>query len=102
MALSIGFKIFSCLPSCYSSYGAWTLTPVGLSPTVHASLRWTHTFPGTNAFKSRETDFTVCVVLLSSPDFKAAILSQHNPLTRTSHLLHRRRVCWIPQSGDTP
>ena len=30
------------LPSCYSSYGAWTLTPVGLSPTVHASLRWTH------------------------------------------------------------
>ena len=32
------------LPSCYSSYGAWTLTPVGLSPTVHASLRWTHTY----------------------------------------------------------
>src|SRR5664280_2025027 len=32
------------LPSCYSSYGAWTFTPVGLSPTVHASLRWTHAF----------------------------------------------------------
>src|ERR1039457_3456743 len=32
------------LPSCYSSYGAWTLTPVGLAPTDHASLRWTHTF----------------------------------------------------------
>ena len=31
------------LPSCYSSYGAWTLTPVGLAPTDHASLRWTHT-----------------------------------------------------------
>ena len=44
MALSIGFRILSFLPSCYSSYGAWTLTPVGLSPTVHASLRWTHTF----------------------------------------------------------
>src|SRR6202011_5010511 len=44
MASSIGFRIFSFLPSCYSSYGAWTLTPVGLSPTVHASLRWTHTF----------------------------------------------------------
>ena len=29
-------------PSCYSSYGAWTLTPVGLAPTDHASLRWTH------------------------------------------------------------
>src|SRR5260370_25396738 len=44
MASSIGFRIFSFLPSCYSSYGAWTFTPVGLSPTVHASLRWTHTF----------------------------------------------------------
>src|ERR1022692_4217465 len=43
MASSIGFRILSCLPSCYSSYGAWTLTPVGLAPTDHASLRWTHT-----------------------------------------------------------
>src|SRR6202167_3740983 len=42
MALSIGFRMLSFLPSCYSSYGAWTLTPVGLPPTVHASLRWTH------------------------------------------------------------
>ncbi len=33
------------LPSCYSSYGAWTLSPVGLAPTDHASLRWTHRFP---------------------------------------------------------
>src|SRR5258707_9907186 len=44
MVLSIGLRILSFLPSCYSSYGAWTLTPVGLSPTVHASLRWTHTY----------------------------------------------------------
>src|SRR5271163_552723 len=44
MASSIGFRILSFLPSCHSSYGAWTLAPVGLSPTVHASLRWTHTF----------------------------------------------------------
>jgi hypothetical protein len=43
MASSIGFRIFSYLPSCYSSYGAWTFTPVGLAPTDHASLRWTHT-----------------------------------------------------------
>jgi hypothetical protein len=46
MASSIGFRIFSFHPSCYSSYGAWTLTPVGLAPTVHASLRWTHRFRG--------------------------------------------------------
>ena len=24
--------------------GAWTFTPVGLAPTDHASLRWTHTY----------------------------------------------------------
>jgi hypothetical protein len=29
---------------CNPSYGALTSTPVGLSPTEHASLRWTH-FP---------------------------------------------------------
>ena len=28
--------------SCYPSYGVPTLTPVGLSPTGRASLRWTH------------------------------------------------------------
>jgi len=37
--------MLSFLPSRYSSYGAWTLTPVGLAPTDHASLRWTHRFP---------------------------------------------------------
>jgi hypothetical protein len=35
--------MFGFRPSCYSSYGAWTFTPVGLAPTDHASLRWTHT-----------------------------------------------------------
>jgi hypothetical protein len=50
MALSMGFRMFSFLPSCHSSYGAWTLTPVGLSPTVHASLRWTHTLENLSAF----------------------------------------------------
>ena len=28
--------------SCYPSYGAPTSTPVGLTPTERASLRWTH------------------------------------------------------------
>ena len=30
-----------------SSYGALTFSPVGLSPTEHASLRWTHSCPKT-------------------------------------------------------
>ena len=43
MALSVGFRIpVSQLQSCYPSYGAPTFTPVGLSPTERASLRWTH------------------------------------------------------------
>src|SRR6266436_289101 len=43
MALSVGFRIpVSQLQSCYQSYGAPTITPVGLSPTERASLRWTH------------------------------------------------------------
>src|ERR1035437_6180726 len=43
MALSVGFRILvSQLRSCYPSYGAPTVTPVGLSPTERASLRWTH------------------------------------------------------------
>ena len=46
MASSMGFRILSFLPSCHSSYGAWTFTPVGLAPTDHASLRWTHRLPG--------------------------------------------------------
>jgi hypothetical protein len=29
-------------PPCYPSYGAPTFTPVGLTPTEWASLRWTH------------------------------------------------------------
>src|ERR1019366_1207548 len=58
MASSIGFRIFSCLPSCYTSYGAWTFTPVGLAPTDHASLRWTHT--------SRDRS-VICLLAVSLP-----------------------------------
>ena len=57
MALSIGFRMLSFLPSCYSSYGAWTLTPVGLAPTVHASLRWTHRLSGLVLWNSLPGEF---------------------------------------------
>ena len=40
---SVGFRVpVSQLQPCYPSYGAPTLTPVGLTPTGRASLRWTH------------------------------------------------------------
>ena len=43
-ALSVGFIRFVSSAECNPSYGALTLTPVGLSPTGHASLCWTHSF----------------------------------------------------------
>ena len=42
MALSASFIRFVSSTGCDSSYGALTFTPVGLSPTEHTSLRWTH------------------------------------------------------------
>src|ERR1700722_13055626 len=33
---------FSFHHLCYPNYGVLTLTPAGLSPAEHASLRWTH------------------------------------------------------------
>jgi len=35
---TVGSRILSSLPSCDSSYRAWTFTPVGLAPTDHASF----------------------------------------------------------------
>ena len=44
MALSMGFRTSVSLPPAIQATGPRTFTPVGLSPTEHASLRWTHTF----------------------------------------------------------
>jgi len=43
MTLSVGFRITVSLLILLPSYGAPTLTPVGLTPTERASLCWTHT-----------------------------------------------------------
>src|SRR6478736_3538190 len=42
MASSMGFRTFGFPPACHPSYGALAVTPVGLTPTEHASLRWAH------------------------------------------------------------
>ena len=47
MALSIGFKNSVSLLPAIQATGPLTLTPVGLSPTEHASLCWTHSLPKT-------------------------------------------------------
>ena len=49
MALSIGVRSFGFPPVCNPSYGALTFTPVGLTPTEHASLCWTHSVPITSS-----------------------------------------------------
>ena len=45
MALSIGSRSSVSFPPAIQATGFLTLTPVGLSPTEHASLCWTHAFP---------------------------------------------------------
>jgi hypothetical protein len=42
MALSIGFRSSISFLSAIPASGLLTITPVGLPPTEHASLRWTH------------------------------------------------------------
>ena len=42
MALSIGFTCFVSSTRAIQATGLLTLAPVGLTPTEHASLRWTH------------------------------------------------------------
>ena len=44
MALSVGFIRFVSSTNATQATGLLTLTPVGLSPTEHASLCWTHWF----------------------------------------------------------
>ena len=45
MALSIGFIRFVSSTDAIQATGLLTLAPVGLTPTEHASLRWTHYGP---------------------------------------------------------
>jgi hypothetical protein len=47
MALSIGFIRFVSSADAIQATGLLTLAPVGLTPTEHASLRWTHYGPKT-------------------------------------------------------
>jgi hypothetical protein len=44
-ALSIGFIRFVSSTDAIHATGLLTLTPVGLTPTEQASLRWTHWVP---------------------------------------------------------
>jgi hypothetical protein len=70
----------SFLPSCYSSYGARTLTPMGLSPTVHASLRRTHTY----RYRSAHPDLDYFRVADHSPGAPSA-LGQRNKTHRLAY-----------------
>jgi len=48
MALSIGFTRFVSSADATQVTGLLTFAPVGLSPTEHASLCWTHSFAKTS------------------------------------------------------
>ena len=56
MALSISFTRFVSSTDVIQTTGLLTLAPVGLTPTEHASLRWTHSCPKTRSW-SRNTTY---------------------------------------------
>jgi len=47
-ALSVSFTRFVSSTDVTQATGLLTLAPVGLTPTEHASLRWTHSLPETS------------------------------------------------------
>jgi len=49
MALSIGYRSSVSLLPAIQATGLLTITPMGLSPTEHASLRWTRVGSRTGA-----------------------------------------------------
>ena len=49
MALSVGFIRFVSSTDATQAKGLLAFTPVGLTPTEHASLRWTHSLAKTHA-----------------------------------------------------
>ncbi len=48
-ALSVSFTRFVSSTDVTQATGLLTLAPVGLTPTEHASLRWTHSLPETSS-----------------------------------------------------
>ncbi len=58
MALSIGFIGFVSSTNAIQATGLLTLIPVGLTPTEHASLRWTHCCPNIRSRWSSEAYVT--------------------------------------------
>ena len=65
---SLGFP-----PPCYPSYGAPTLTPVGLSPTECASLSWTHR-PAQRSLALQPADSPSRLMRPSTSEAPAALL----------------------------
>ena len=53
MASSIGYRSSVSFPPAIQATGLLTITPMGLSPTEHASLRWTRGFPLFHASSGR-------------------------------------------------
>ncbi len=55
MAWSVGFLRFVSSAEATQATGVLTVPPVGLAPTEHVSLSWTHSFPKTQSRRRWET-----------------------------------------------
>ena len=61
-----------------SSYGALTFTPVGLSPTEHASFHWTH-IPTVKCGRGLNSLFLISLVLLVVAELFVPVLDDVDP-----------------------
>src|ERR1035441_7041921 len=73
MALSIGFRNSVSFLSAIQATGLLTFAPVGLPPTEHASLRWTH--PRARLVQSRAVLCASVVIIEGFPALSSTLLA---------------------------
>jgi hypothetical protein len=85
------------LRECNPSYGVLTLSPMGLSPTEHASLRWSHYGPKTRSYgeQTPRAQFRLDF-LIASNNVKSRCYTVKNEDRRTDLTLRRSsKICCV-------
>lgn len=84
MALSVGFIRFVSSTDTTQAKGLLTSTPVGLTPTEHVSLSWTHVGSGTGA--------------VACGDYRSSVSSSRH-ITRSVRISRTTRSCILHGKG---
>jgi len=93
MALSIGFRSSLSFPPAIQATGPLTLAPVGLSPTEHASLCWTHIHISCSTNHQSKCANWAPAAAGPTPATSA-------PAAPSSR--HRRKLCRLPRYRSKP